>query len=76
MGVNAPVTNAASVTRQITDSNIDAVRVTIRFDALVNINEKDGKNLGTQVDVFILITENNGRTTRFDKNEILSLIHI
>ena len=70
VSVNAPVTNAAPVTRTITESNIDEVRVTIRFDALVNINEKDGKNLGTTVDVFILITENNGRTTRFDKNEI------
>ena len=70
VSVNAPVTNAASVTRTITESNIDAVRVTIRFDALININEKDGKNLGTVVDVFILITENNGRTTRFDKDKI------
>ena len=41
VGVNAAVTNGAPVTRQITDSNIDAVRVTIRFDALININEKD-----------------------------------
>ena len=70
VSVNAPVTNAASVTRTITQSTTDAVRVTIRFDALININEKDGKNLGTVVDVFILITENNGRTTRFDKNQI------
>ncbi len=70
VSVNAPVTNAASVTRTVTESNIDEIRVTIRFDALIAINEKDGKNLGTQVDVFILITENNGRTTRFDKNQI------
>ena len=70
VAVNAAVTNGAPVTRQITDSNIDAVRVTIRFDALININEKDGKNLGATVDIFIIITENNGRTTRFDKNEI------
>ena len=70
VSVNAPVTNAASVTRTVTESNIDEIRVTIRFDALVSINEKDGKNLGRQVDVFILITENNGRTTRFDKNQI------
>ena len=70
VSVNAPVTNAASVTRTITESTTDAIRVTIRFDALININEKDGKNLGTEVDVFILITENNGRTTRFDKDEI------
>jgi len=70
VSVNAPVTNAASVTRTVTESNIDEIRVTIRFDGLVAINEKDGKNLGTTVDVFILITENNGRTTRFDKNQI------
>ena len=70
ISVNAPVTNASSVTRTISDSNIDAVRVTIRFDALIAINEKDGKNLGTTVDVFIIITENNGRTTRFDKSQI------
>jgi len=70
VSVNAPVTNAASVTRTVTESNIDEIRVTIRFDGLVSINEKDGKNLGTTVDVFILITENNGRTTRFDKNQI------
>ena len=66
--VGAKVTNAASVTRTITDSNIDAIRVTVRFDALININEKDGKNLGTTVDIFILITENDGTVTRFDKN--------
>ena len=45
VSVNAPVTNAASVTRTITQSTTDAVRITIRFDALININEKDGKNL-------------------------------
>ena len=40
--VNAPVTNAQSVTRTVTESNIDAIRVTVRFDALISINEKDG----------------------------------
>jgi predicted phage tail protein len=69
VSVNAPVTNAASVTRTVSESNIDEIRVTIRFDALVSIND-EGKNIGRQVDVFILITENNGRTTRFDKNQI------
>ena len=66
--VGAKVTNAASVTRTITDSNIDAIRVTVRFDALISINEKDGKNVGTTVDIFIEITENDGTVTRFDKN--------
>ena len=67
--VGAKVTNAAPVTRTITDSNIDAIRVTVRFDALISINEKDGKNLGTSVDIFIEITENDGTVSRFDKNQ-------
>jgi len=69
VGVGVKVTNALPVTRTVTDSNIDAIRVTIRFDALVNINEEDGKNLGTTVDVFIEITENDGTVSRFDKNQ-------
>ena len=66
--VNAPVTNAQSVTRTVTESNIDAIRVTVRFDALISINEKDGKNIGTQVDIFVRITENDGTTTLFNRS--------
>ena len=69
VAVNAAVTNAASVTRTVTESNIDAVRVTVRFDGLININD-EGKNTGVTVDIFILITENDGTVTRFDKNQI------
>ena len=69
VAVGVKVTNALPVTRTVTDSNIDAIRITIRFDALVNINEKDGKNLGTTVDIFIEITENDGTVSRFDKNQ-------
>ena len=69
VAVGVKVTNALPVTRTLTDSNIDAIRVTIRFDALVNINEEDGKNLGTTVDIFIEITENDGTVSRFDKNQ-------
>ena len=69
VGVNAAVTKSGSVTRAITDSNIDAVRVTVRFDALININD-EGKNTGVNVDLFIIITENDGTTTRFDKDTI------
>ena len=69
VGVNAPVTNAAPVTRTITESNIDAIRVTIRFNGLASIND-DGENVGVSVDTFILITENDGTTHRFDKNII------
>ena len=63
-----PVTNAQSVTRTVTESNIDAIRVTVRFDALISINEKDGKNIGTQVDIFVRITENDGTTTLFNRS--------
>ena len=69
VAVGVKVTNALPVTRTVTDSNIDAIRVTIRFDALVNINEEDGKNLGTTVDVFIEITENDGTVSLFNKNQ-------
>jgi len=69
VAVGVKVTNALPVTRTVTNSDIDAIRVTIRFDALVNINEKDGKNLGAHVDVFIEITENDGTVSRFDKNQ-------
>ena len=69
VSVNAAVTNAASVTRSVTESNIDAIRVTVRFDALININD-EGKNQGVEVDLFILITENDGTVTRFDKSQI------
>ena len=66
--VGVKVTNASPVTRTITESNIDAIRVTITFDALININEEDGKNVGTSVDVFIKITENDGTVSLFNKN--------
>ena len=69
VAVGVKVTNALPVTRTVTDSNIDAIRVTIRFDALVNINEKDGKNLGTTVDIFIEITENDGTVSLFNNNQ-------
>ena len=37
---------------------------------LLILMKKYGKNLGTVVDVFIIVTENNGRATRFDKDKI------
>ena len=69
VSVNAPVTNAASVTRTVTETNTDAIRVTVTFDALININDK-GKNTGVDVAIFIIITENDGTTTRFDRTNI------
>ena len=57
--VGVAVTNAQSVTRTITQSDIDAIRITIRFDALININPDDGKNLGSTAAAFIILTQND-----------------
>ena len=67
-GVGVAVTNAASVTRTITQSDIDALRITVRFDALININEADGKNLGNTAGITITIVENDGTTTNFTED--------
>ena len=66
--VGVAVTNAQSVTRTITQSDIDAIRITIRFDALVDINQNDGKNLGSTAAAFIVLTQNNGTTTTFNED--------
>ena len=66
--VGVAVTNAASVTRTITQSDIDALRITVRFDALININEADGKNLGNTAGITITIVENDGTTTNFTED--------
>ena len=65
--VGVAVTNAQSVTRTITQSDIDAIRITIRFDALININPDDGKNLGSTAAAFIILTQNDGTTTTFNE---------
>ena len=71
--VGVAVTNAQSVTRTITQSDIDAIRISVRFDALLNINSKDGKNLGDSVGIFIVITDNNGVTQTFNESTNASL---
>ena len=68
VSVGVAVTNAASVTRTITQSDIDALRITVRFDSLININEADGKNLGNTAGITITIVQNNGTTTNFTED--------
>tara|TARA_R100000388_G_scaffold1996_1_gene2809 strand:+ start:5922 stop:9350 length:3429 start_codon:yes stop_codon:yes gene_type:complete len=65
--VGVAITNAQSATRTITQSDIDAIRITIRFDSLININEADGQNLGNTAAIFIVITENDGTTTTYNE---------
>ena len=57
--VSAPVTNSASVTRSITNSSVDKIRVSIQFPALQEF-KTDGDIVGTEVKISIKITENDG----------------
>ena len=60
--VSTAVTNSTPVSRSITNSNINAVRVTIAFQALQKF-EDNGDIVGTSVDIRIQIIQNNGTTT-------------
>ena len=57
--VNVEVTKATSVTRSITDTNVDKVRVSIQVPSLQKF-EDNGDIIGTEVKVSIRITENDG----------------
>ena len=61
-GVNVQVVQDTPVTRTITNSNIDAIRVTLRFTALTEVTD-DGQTLGRTVNLTIKITDNNGTVT-------------
>ena len=60
--VSTAVTNSTPVSRSITNTNINAVRVTIAFQALQKF-EDNGDIVGTSVDIRIQIIQNNGTTT-------------
>ena len=60
--VNVAVTNAASVTRSITDSNVDKIRVSIQIPSLQEFRD-DGDIIGAEVKISIRITENDGTVT-------------
>ena len=57
--VGVEVTKATSVTRSITDTNVDKVRVSIQVPSLQKF-EDNGDIKGTEVKVSIRITENDG----------------
>jgi len=57
--VSAPVTNSASVTRSITNTSVDKIRVSIQIPALQEF-KTDGDIVGAEVKVSIRITENDG----------------
>ena len=57
--VGVEVTNATPVIRQITDSDVDRVRVTVQIPALRQI-EDDGDIVGTSVSISIQVQYNGG----------------
>ena len=61
-GVNVEITNATSVTRTITDTDVDRVRVTLQIPAL-QIIEDDGDIIGHSVSVQIQVQYNGGGFT-------------
>jgi len=60
--VGVTVTQSTPVSRQITDTNIDAVRVTLGFPTLQKF-EDNGDINGAEVDLTIQTIENDGTTT-------------
>ena len=57
--VNAEVTNGSPITRTITDSNVDKVRVTLAIPSL-RIVEDDGDIIGHEVEIKIQVQYNGG----------------
>jgi len=59
-GVGVDVTTSAPVTRSITNSDVDGVRVTILVPQLANFDNDDGNINGEEFTLKIEIIENNG----------------
>ena len=60
--VGVKVENGTPVSRQISNSNINAIRATLRFSSLQKFEDNGDVN-GTSVDLTIKIIQNNGTTT-------------
>jgi len=60
--IGTTVTTSTSVTHTVSDTNINAVRVTVRFGNLQKF-EDDGDIKGTEVELRIKTIENDGTTT-------------
>nr|BAR22036.1 phage tail protein [uncultured Mediterranean phage uvMED]BAR22061.1 phage tail protein [uncultured Mediterranean phage uvMED]BAR39049.1 phage tail protein [uncultured Mediterranean phage uvMED] len=60
--VGSKVENGTPISRQITNSNVNALRVTLRFNSLQKF-ETNGDVNGTSVDITIKIIQNNGTTS-------------
>ena len=68
--VNVPVTKGYPVTRTISDTSVDAVRVTINIPALQKINNENGDTAGTFVQLKIAVKYTSTVNTDDDGNYI------
>ena len=67
--VGVEVAHGTPITRTITDTNVNKIRVTLQIPLLSKV--KDGDIVGTMIDMSIKITENDGTvTTPVDRDEI------
>ncbi len=62
--VAVEVTKDVPVTRSITDTNVDKVRVTLQIPILQKVSEDKGEIVGSSIKVSIRITENDGTVTK------------
>jgi len=76
--VNVPVTKDFPVIRTISDTSVDAVRVTITIPSLQKINNENGDTLGTSVQLKIAVkytstvnTDNNGNYIQTGWDEVI-----
>ena len=67
--VGVEVAHGTPITRTISDTNVNKIRVTLQIPILSKV--KEGDIVGTMIDMSIKITENDGTvTTPVDKDEI------
>ena len=68
--VNTPVTKEFPITRTISDTSVDAIRLKITIPVLQRINNKNGDTLGTSVQLQIAVKYTNistGAETAYDE---------
>ena len=67
--IGTAVTTSSPITHTVTDTNVNAVRVTVRF-ATLQFFDPNGDVLGTEVELRIKTIENDGTTTTVIEDEV------
>ena len=67
--VGVEVLHGTPITRSITDTNIDKIRITLQIPILQKVDKSKGEVVGTMIDVSIKITENDGTVTNIVESD-------